>query len=566
MKHQQEHSWLRTYGLILLSLGLILLLAQAFVPLEQFIHRGDDAYYYFNMARNYAEVGFWTFDRIHPSNGVQPLWAIVLTLIAQACHGVGIEDADVMARVFVAITVLLHFASCAVLFDLLSRTVSTGTAIAAAGAFLFPMGIVWLRAWGMENSLYAFMLLATISYFHRVYLQNASTTTALSLGLLLGLTALSRLNAGLFVAILLSYSLYRLHGTALRQRLRLGVIAGCAALLVIGPYLFWNHHTTGHLLPVSGAVKTLATASYMQAHGIESRFSWRFLSAVYWDFFPSIRWFVASRAGDGLWALGGRVLFSGHSRIATDVLVPILGGLLLLPLLAGQPKQWLALVRERLSRLAAFWYVAAFGILNAALSVVLYPTQLRYAMTRWWLVENEIVITVLVAALVAAFAAHFARRWVPQRRQLGAVGAVLLVLVILHAQQTARHYWGDKTVFYDWNASWNDESYKAAKWLGEHVAPEAKVGSWNAGVLGYYAKHRVVNLDGLINNFDLLPYLEKKRVVDYIKNEGIEYLSDMEGMFSAERVTEGLKLTEVYSSRSPLIGQHYRIYKVEGDH
>jgi len=81
--------------------------------------------------------------------------------------------------------------------------------------------------------------------------------------------------------------------------------------------------------------------------------------------------------------------------------------------------------------------------------------------------------------------------------------------------------------------------------------------------LGYYSKQPVVNLDGLINNFDLLPYLREKRVSEYVKKEGISYLSDMESIFTSYRIIGNLKLTEVYSSYSTLMRQHYRIYRVD---
>jgi hypothetical protein len=45
-----------------LGLSLIGLIGHAFLPVEQFIHRADDAYYYFEVAHNFPELGFWSFD------------------------------------------------------------------------------------------------------------------------------------------------------------------------------------------------------------------------------------------------------------------------------------------------------------------------------------------------------------------------------------------------------------------------------------------------------------------------------------------------------------------------
>ena len=173
---------LRRRSALILSLALALLLLQAFLPIESFINRGDDAYYYFKLAYNYQELGSWSFDAIHPTNGVQLLWALLLTGIAQALSWLGIRDADGVARVFVAFSACLHFASCLVLFDLLSRKVSNLTGIAAAGAFLYPMGIVWARVWGVENSPYALMLVSGISYFHLRFLPAQTPARAALLG------------------------------------------------------------------------------------------------------------------------------------------------------------------------------------------------------------------------------------------------------------------------------------------------------------------------------------------------------------------------------------------------
>lgn len=550
--------------LLLLAIAGAVVLAQALVPLNQFIHRGDDAYYYFQVALRYPVTGFWSFDAIHPTNGVQPLWAILLTAVAQLLHWVGVTDPQTVARVFVAVTALFHVASCYLLLRLLSQFVSPGTGVAAAAAFLLPMGIVWARVWGMENSLYAFLLLSTVTYFHTVFLERPAIRRAIALGALLGLTALARLNAGVFIPCLLLYWLFfrRADGT-LAWRFRTGVVVGAAASALIIPYLVWNFTNTGHLLPISGEVKSILTARALEANDIPSRFSVAFLKYVYWTYFPAIESFITSRAGDGLAIVGGRIALSGDARVPVPLLAGVLAAFLALPMLLGGPRAWLGFLRERMSHLSQFAYIAVFGVLNAATSVLLYPAQLAYAMTRWWLVENELVIVVIVCTIVMAAVGYVAAR-APGLRMNGRFAVAAMALIVLyHVQQSVRHYWSDATVFYDWNTSWNDESYKAARWLAANVDSAARVGSWNAGVLGYYAVQRVTNLDGLINSAELLPYLRDQRIADYVTREGIEYLSDMESMVAVTHVDRALKLTVVYESHSPLMNQRYRVYRVE---
>ncbi|HJM57903.1 MAG: hypothetical protein CMJ98_10880 [Planctomycetes bacterium] len=555
---------LRRRGLLLLWFAAPLLLAQAFLPTDQFIHRGDDAFYYFGLAANYPEVGFWTFDRIHPSNGVQPVWAILLTGVAEVLHWVGVTDKAILSRVFVALAAIVHFASCLLLFHILARTVSIGTAIASAGAFLFSMGIVWQRVWGMENALFALMLLSTVAYFHFVHLVRPRTRTALVLGLLLGLTALTRLNAGFFVACLLvHYVLLGRHGK-FGERMRLGAVAAVVAAVLIGGYLLHNLSTTGHLLPVSGAVKQFEAERFLASRGFDSMFNFDAWTGLYWHLRSRIFWFITSHGVDGFWIAGSRLIFSQNSAIPIGLFWILCAGFALIPALLGRPLEWARFLRTRLGALAPFGYVLAFGVTDALVSLSLYPSQLSYAMIRWWFVENEIVVTVVTATLAVAALAYVGARLFDARRQTLIATLALAGLVAYHVQEMPRFYWSGVKTHHDWNLSWNDESYRAAVWISENLPQDTIVGSWNAGVVGYYSDQRVVNLDGLINNYELLPYLLEGRIGDYILEQGVEYISDMQGSIKAEGALDQLELETVYSHHSRFLREDYRIYRVLG--
>jgi hypothetical protein len=203
-------------------------------------------------------------------------------------------------------------------------------------------------------------------------------------------------------------------------------------------------------------------------------------------------------------------------------------------------------------------------LLNAAISVFSYPQQIGNAMIKWWIVESEVVLIVLAGTVAGMAVAHLGARLLPAsaRPRLAAAGLVLVIAV--HGLHTVRFYWDGAYQVRDWNPSWNDESLRAAQWLAQHVPPDAIVGSWNAGVLGYYGAQRVTNLDGLINNFDLLPYLRERNVVAYITREHITYLSDMEAMFRLHGIHDHLTLQEVYRRRNPMMRQDYVIYRIAG--
>lgn len=555
-----ERLRLRAYLLALAALFVVL--QQAFVPMDEFVHRADDAFYYFGVAANFPELGFWSFDSIHSTNGVQPLWAVLLSAVALPLAWLGVDDPHAYARTFAGLAAVCHFAAAVVLFHILARRVSVGTAIVGAGAFLLPIGIVWAHARGMENSLYALLLLSTIAYFHFRFLPAPGYRRGVILGVLLGLTALSRLNAGLFVVCLLAYYLLRRsHGPA-EQRLRLAAVAAGAAGVLLAPYFAANLAATGHLLPISGAAKEVELERVLEEENIDSRLSLEYVSWASDRAIGPLKRFVSARSLDALWPLGSRAAFDGD--VPVKRLVAFLALLALLPVALARPREWLRFLLGRFAGLGPFAYVLAFSILNVLVSTALYPNEIFYAGVRWWFAETEIAIVTLVATLLAAVLAYVSRRVFSAGLTLRLATAGLVLLVAFHVQDHVRFFWDGKVVHKEWNRSWNDESYLAAQWLARNVPADAIVGSWNAGVLGFYADQRVVNLDGLINNFELLDYIKRGEVAEYIAREDIEYLSDMESTIERRGVVGKLELREVYSHYSDFQRETYRIYKVDG--
>ncbi|HIK61719.1 MAG TPA: hypothetical protein EYF98_13630 [Planctomycetes bacterium] len=508
-----------------LSLGLVCLLGHAFVPLEEFVHRGDDAYYYFKVALNYPRYGFWTFDGINATNGVQPLWCMILTALAQVMYWMGIQSPDVISRVFVFLTAAIHFASCMVLLRLVSRTISLGAGIAAAGAFLFPLGIVWTRVWGMENSLYALLLLLTVSAYERHFRTGWTRRQAVTLGILLGLTCLARLNAGFLIPVLLAaYLISGRRDGNLSQRLRDCLVIGGVASAIILPYLAYNLATTGHAMPVSGGAKLIRSAQFLAENGIETVWSLQFLELLNdWTREPR-QWFLTSRGMDGTWLTGGRLFLEDSTSYGT--FWGFVAALLLGPALLGKPRVWLAELWHSLRCLVPFSYLAVFALLNVVVSLLWFPYEATYALKRWGLMEAEIVITTSVAVLAATSISFVGARLIPKGAHMIVATGALTLLTVLSATKMVTHYWDGEVQYSDWNVSTNDARYRGCLALRKKVPKGSVIGCWNAGVLGFYSGYPVVNLDGLINSWDFLPYLERNAIAEYIRDSGIEYIAD----------------------------------------
>lgn len=86
----QQTNWPVGSGLACLGLAVAYQLVCAFQPIEflnQHVLLMDDAYYYFQVARNVSLKGWVTFDGVHATSGVQLLWTIVLSGVALLWNG-----------------------------------------------------------------------------------------------------------------------------------------------------------------------------------------------------------------------------------------------------------------------------------------------------------------------------------------------------------------------------------------------------------------------------------------------------------------------------------------------
>jgi hypothetical protein len=196
------------------------------------------------------------------------------------------------------------------------------------------------------------------------------------------------------------------------------------------------------------------------------------------------------------------------------------------PALLGRPKAWFAELRLKLGRLAPFTYLAAFALVNLVVSLLCFPYEATYALKRWGLMEAEIVITTSVAVLAATSISFVGARLIPKGAHMIVATGALTLLTVLSATKMVTHYWDGEVQHPDWNISNNDARYRGCITLRKKVPKGSVIGSWNAGVLGFYSGYPVVNLDGLVNSWDFLPYLEHRDLAGYIRDQGIQYIAD----------------------------------------
>jgi hypothetical protein len=229
-----------------------------------------------------------------------------------------------------------------------------------------------------------------------------------------------------------------------------------------GLYLAWNAAEFGHLVPISGAVKSSFPIP-----------SFRLVRLV-------------------------------HPHVAFGWLQVLAGGLAL------------AWVRSRERDRApgepgADRLLLAMWAGNAA--HLLYSLLFMNWGVHWWHFASYLPVTAIALGRAADSAARaWPRRARPGRPALAALGLVALTGA----------YAADLSLKGRRHATW----YKSALWAREHLAADAVVALADAGVFGYFAGRRTINLDGVINGYEFQEAVGAERLSGYLRERGVTHLAD----------------------------------------
>lgn len=216
----------------------------------------DDVFFYLEIADRIVRGEGSTFSGLMPTNGYHPLW-MGLNVGLRAL--VGEDPATRVSALFVA-TALGNLAAIALSWRLSRRL---GLSLLLAPVLI--AAYTSMNHLGSELHVSLPLILASVlatlsvSASHtRLSLENATTHPGpivwILLGALFGLTALARLDNAFCIAAL---GLVVLDWRGPRPILfRNAALLGLGGALVLGPYFAWNLVTFGHLVPISGSVKS----------------------------------------------------------------------------------------------------------------------------------------------------------------------------------------------------------------------------------------------------------------------------------------------------------------------
>ncbi|UCD57029.1 MAG: glycosyltransferase family 39 protein [Candidatus Hydrogenedentota bacterium] len=439
----------------------------------------DDAFYYFQIARNAASGNGMTFDGVEPANGFHPLWLILLVPVyllfgdslSGPLHAALVLEAvlDVGAGFFIYLLVRT-----------LTQNQSAG--VLGAGVYLLNPSVVFHSVNGLETGLNLFCFVLYFWFYLRMLDKDGfSTGNIVLLGFLSGILMLARSDNVIVIG-----TVY-LHLLLFRKMFRKpGPLAAsvCLSALVLAPWLVWNLVTFGTVAQSSGGAYSIVTRGNLRASGVTD------FEILLTSLSNTVKLFV--------WTIP----------------IDIFGWGKLLGILAGLAAGMMLVDESKTKRVWAAARLACVPLI-AFTALALTHSLLRGTVKSWYFIPAAAVGAIFFGILCGPY--EFSTLLSNGRARLvsGVLAAVILSGYALNG------WTGWTRGMYPWQS----EQLMAAKWLKEHVDDEVWVGSFNAGIIGYMSERKVVNLDGLVNN-SVVPYLKERRLWDYILERDIEYLVD----------------------------------------
>jgi dolichyl-phosphate-mannose-protein mannosyltransferase len=506
--------------LLLLAAGLILRLSIAWAPFSYLASRGpllDDAFYSLSIARNLAAGHGPTADGIHPTSGFQPLYTFSLVPFYL------LSPRDSVLPIHLALTLLALCGAATgwLIYRIVSRVASRPAALFSLALWTFAPYFLFQGENGLETGLFGLCLAATLDFYLLRVRSQPTPRRLVLLGVLLGVTFLARVDGALFAAALFLDMVW-LRRPSLR---RVGevILPAAAALAPLAPYLMFLWLRFGTLLPESGSAVRFLSLCYGTLFVLGPRAAYYFppdqVPSIYYA--GSLRKAVQVLLGEPLLFPASLLSYLASAARLFSPRVPLLvfagGALLLASLLLlkrrrGSPEDsWRGLVR--IGALCAFLWIPAyaFGVLG-----------------QWWFNRYFFPLFLLMAVASGPLLDRLAAA-VPPFRRIGpgwvAAGAALLHLACF-LSQAPEEFFRNKPYQ---NVS---EYIRAAEALDAALPPGSKGGAFQSGTVGYFARSRVINLDGVVNR-DAARALREGRMADYVREEGIEAIIDWPLWFEA---------------------------------
>lgn len=476
---------------LLLAIGFLIRIIFSF-SIEYSITHGissDDSYYYFRIAQNIASGFGSTFDQINKTNGYQPLVLWLLVLIYS------IFKFDILIPVIVSqILLSIISAFAAYLTYRFVREIS-GNEFAAilSVVFLFlnPI-IIAINFKSLETNFYWLFLIISVIFFKK-FLQDQKTEKKyfnyFVFGFIISLAAFSRLDGGFYIAAFTIYLLL-IKGIDFIEKLKRIFSAGIGFSLLFIPYLIYNYLSFGHPVPISGRAKVFHNHKTV-LNQVGDYFTFDFFIYELRRFFFPFNFDLFANRGFGVF-----------EQIAVYIVIAALIILIVFFLKSGY-------LKKAMNHFKGYGFILIYLFFHYSF-YTLYFWEYRF----YYFLPEIIFLAIILSMLIV--------EWIKEKfihkESLATEIVLTLVIFVFFIGGikifTAQH---EQTL-----------AFKTAQWIKEHIPEDKIFGSANTGILSYFTQRKFVNLDGMVNNDELInAYKEgSEKYVEYLKKNRIEYLVD----------------------------------------
>lgn len=483
---------------LLIALGfatvvyLVVLVAWGPAP---FAFSFDDAFYYFTIGRNWAAGHVSTFDQLDRTNGYHPLWQLISTVP----YLVGL-DGLAAVRFLLVLQLALWAGAMALVARIIAGAIDGWSRLEArpdvrrfcdavvvvaylaviANPYLFKMTVN-----GLESGLVVPVgaaLLAFATRFRGRFVSQATARQRLATGGLLALAFLARTDAVILLAPLGLWMLLDAGKPVLEwsTRVRRLVETFVVPAVVIAAYLVVNEVFFDTALQISGSIKRLPITPLRGA------------IAVVWA------------------AIGIALLLAARRPIKRTTRAP--------------------LVRRFFSVTA--WYAAfCIGLLG-------YYTTLQSVPYLWYFAPLALYGTLVIVLAVADLAQGAVLEAIRSSKTVNGKtvngttvsgAAVRAPALILCVPLVVAFAWSIPSIVDPGARALMVHDAAAGRWIDSHLPPDARIASWDAGTLGYFADRRIVNLDGVVNSQEWYEALHDGRTPEFLAARDVGWVANHGG-------------------------------------
>lgn len=436
---------------------------------------GEDGFYMLTVAWNIAKGYGITYNYNKLTTGIQPLNTLIYACVAwiiQLFQG----DKWFFTRtvLFIGVINLLIFSHLnGIIASKLSGTnksIEPGVYLLTFVLTLFNFGLFRIFTYGLETGLYLIFIALVINYSFGIRRFSNNYNKAIVLGILAGLTILSRIDFIIIISVFFTLSL-------IRRQLKFSWVMFSSIILVIvaGPWFIYVYKVTGNFIPSSG----IAQINIINRYSALLR-TWEFLRSIISHMMPWI-----------------------YSR----------------------PSIYLSLLS------LLFFVIIVFAIFRSQKSrIYIYQIISRSFFFTNWMAGIMILV---FSYLITMGATHFYTRYAaPLQIFIIPIGSITIINSTRRFSniRTTWVYIFIASFFYIWamitlhTGVISNTQAVVAGFVNREFTSSVKVGAFQSGVVGFFNEN-VINLDGKVNH-EVIQFLNKRSVNEYIESEKIGALVD----------------------------------------